>query len=194
MAKRVFFSFHYEDVENFRANVVRNHWVLKPNREICGYYDASIWEKAKTNGEAALKRLINDGLNNTSNTCVLIGSQTYERPWVRYEILKSFLKGNHIFAVHINSIKGKDGRTKPLGPNPLSYLRVKFSYDGYFVDLFELVRGHWVPYTKINGVSRHRFLNNQWNRYGHTYNLSDLYSTYDWVKNNGNQNFASWVK
>lgn len=25
MAKRVFFSFHYQDVIDFRANVVRNH-------------------------------------------------------------------------------------------------------------------------------------------------------------------------
>lgn len=29
MAKKVFFSFHYQDVVEFRANVVRKHWVLK---------------------------------------------------------------------------------------------------------------------------------------------------------------------
>ena len=29
MAKRVFFSFHYKDVVEFRANVVRKHWVVK---------------------------------------------------------------------------------------------------------------------------------------------------------------------
>lgn len=83
MAKRVFFSFHYKDVEDFRANVVRNHW-LTSDREICGDYDASIWEAAQKTGDVALKRLINAGLDTTSNTCVLIGSETYERPWVRY--------------------------------------------------------------------------------------------------------------
>ena len=29
MARRVFFSFHYQDVIDFRANVVRNHWLTK---------------------------------------------------------------------------------------------------------------------------------------------------------------------
>ena len=30
MAKRVFFSFYYLDVIDFRANVVRQHWLTKP--------------------------------------------------------------------------------------------------------------------------------------------------------------------
>ena len=45
MAKRVFFSFHYQDVIDFRANVVRNHKLTKDDH--AGYFDASIWEKAK---------------------------------------------------------------------------------------------------------------------------------------------------
>lgn len=57
MAKRVFFSFHYKDVSDFGANVVRNHWQMKPNREICGYYDASIWEAAQKQGDVALNKL-----------------------------------------------------------------------------------------------------------------------------------------
>ena len=40
MAKRVFFSFHYKDVIDFRANVVRKHWVLKDDREEAGYFVA----------------------------------------------------------------------------------------------------------------------------------------------------------
>jgi hypothetical protein len=105
MGNRVFFSFHYQDVIEFRANVVRNHWVAKPNRTAAGFYDASLWEDTKKQGKTALKRLINSGVDNTSNTCVLIGSSTYARPWVRYELLKSFKRGNHIFGVLINGIR-----------------------------------------------------------------------------------------
>ena len=75
MAKRVFFSFHYQDVIDFRANVVRNHKVTKDNN--AGYFDASIWESAKKTSELALKRLINGELENTSVTAVLIGTDTY---------------------------------------------------------------------------------------------------------------------
>ena len=80
MAKRVFFSFHYQDVIDFRANVVRNHKTTK--HESAGYFDASIWENAKKTSDLALKRLINGELQNTSVTCVLVGTHTFERRWV----------------------------------------------------------------------------------------------------------------
>ena len=60
MAKRVFFSFHYQDVIDFRANVVRNHKLTKDDN--AGYFDASIWEDAKKTSDLALKRLINSEL------------------------------------------------------------------------------------------------------------------------------------
>lgn len=137
MAKRVFFSFHYQDVIDFRANVVRKHWITKPNRSAAGFFDASLWEQAKRTSDLALKRLINSGLHGTSSTCVLIGTSTYLRPWVRYELMRSFKKGNLICGVHINSIRGRDGKTKKLGKNPLEYLGVQFSDSGKKVTLCE---------------------------------------------------------
>ena len=86
MARRCFFSFDYQDVADFRANVVRNHNVLKDGNG--GFFDASIWEEAKTKGDAALKRLIDEALENTTATAVLIGTGTHSRRWVQYEIMK----------------------------------------------------------------------------------------------------------
>src|SRR6266481_6274603 len=130
MAKRVYFGFHYQDVIDFRANVVRNHWLTKPCREAAGFLDASLWEEAQNKGDLSLKRLINSGLEGTSTTCVLIGSHTFARPLVRYEILRSFKRGNAILAVHINSTTGKNRLTKPLGPDPLQHVGVTFSDSG----------------------------------------------------------------
>lgn len=95
MAKKVFFSFHYQDVIDFRANVVRQHWVTKTNQEEAGFIDKSIWEDAQKTSSLALKRLINSELTGTSNTCVLVGTNTYQRPWVRYEIFRSIYKHSH---------------------------------------------------------------------------------------------------
>lgn len=192
MAKRVFFSFHYHDVSNFRANVVRNHWMTKPDREICGYYDASIWESARKQGDTALKRLINSGLEQTTNTCVLIGTETYSRPWVRYELLKSFKRGNHIFGVHINTIKGKDGNVKAKGPNPLEYVGVTFSDSGLTATLWEKVGGKWIEYDKIDGSASYRVEVAQKYR-GNGYNLGNFFSAYDWVSDDGYNNFSGWV-
>jgi len=86
MARRVFFSFHYDDIMN--ANIVRNSGQFKPTKET-GYYDASLWEEAQTKGDAAIRKLIDDGLRNTSVTCFLIGAQTSSRPWCKYELQKS---------------------------------------------------------------------------------------------------------
>ena len=192
MAKRVFFSFHYQDVIDFRANVVRQHWMTKPDREEAGFFDASLWESAKRIGGVAVKRLVNDGLDGTTVTCVLVGSDTYARPWVRYELLKSFRKGNSQLSVHINSIKGRDQLTKPNGPNPLRYLGVTYSHDAQTGTLWEMVNGQWVKYTEIDGSAD--FGTNVPAEYrGKGYNLAQWYAEYDWIPNDGYNNFSTWI-
>lgn len=86
MSRNVFFSFHYADIMN--ANIVRNSGQFKPTAET-GFYDASLWEEAKTQGDTAIQKLIDKGLNNTSVTCFLIGEKTHTRPWCKYELKKS---------------------------------------------------------------------------------------------------------
>ncbi|MHB9146314.1 MAG: TIR domain-containing protein [Symbiobacteriia bacterium] len=193
MAKRVFFSFHYQDVIDFRANVIRQSWMTNPDRQEAGFFDASIWETAKKTGDVALKRLINSGLDGTSVTCVLVGSQTYARPWVRYEILKSFRKGNAILAVHINTIKGRDQTTKPKGSNPLQYVGVTFSENGDTGTLWELVDGQWKQYLEIDGSASYRTGGVAEKFRGKGFNLANWYSEYDWVADDGYNNFANWL-
>ena len=86
MARKVFFSFHYADIMN--ANIVRNSGQFKLTPET-GFYDASLWERTKTQGDAAIKSLIDQGLNNTSVTCFLIGEHTHSQKWCKYELQKS---------------------------------------------------------------------------------------------------------
>lgn len=192
MAKRVFFSFHYKDVAELRANVVRNSWLTKPDRQAAGFFDASIWEDAKKQSDLALKRLINGGVDGTTNTCVLVGSETYARPWVRYEIFKSLLRGNHLLAVHINSIKGKDQLTKSLGQNPFDYLGIRFSADGKSGELIEWKEKEWVQYMKIDGKSVHD-VKAPAGYAGKSVKLKDLYKIYDWVADDGYSNFSNWL-
>jgi hypothetical protein len=117
MARRVFFSFHYErDV--WRASIVRNSWLTK-DREVAGFWDAGIWEEAKKKGDAAIKAVIDAGLKNTSVTAVLIGNQTANRQYVKYEIAQSIARGNGILGVRIEKIENSKGLVDTAGPNPL---------------------------------------------------------------------------
>lgn len=188
MAKRVFFSFHYQDVIDFRANVVRNHNVTKDDNG--GYFDASIWESAKKQGDLALKRLINCGLNNTSVTAVLIGSETYARRWVRYEIMKSIESGNKVIGIHINGIQCKNRQLKINGPNPFDYLGLQISQDGSYGTPTVWNGSQWVYYQDMD---RFKIGAQPFEKRGKNFQLSHWLTTYDWVANNGYQNFGTWV-
>jgi hypothetical protein len=103
MQRKVFFSFHYDDVT--RANVVRNSDVISRHYQTgVRFYDKSVWEEAKKQGPLAIKRMINGALSGSSVTCVLIGQETWQRLWVRYEILKSMARGNGILGVQIHDV------------------------------------------------------------------------------------------
>ena len=192
MARRVFFSFHYQDVIDFRANVVRNHWLTKPDREAAGFFDASIWETAKRTSPLAVKRLINKEVQNTTVTVVLIGSETYARRWVRYEIIKSMAKGNYTFGVHINGIKGKDGRVKVVGRNPFDFLGYRYSDDGKRLYPYEYKSGKWVRYGDLAPYPLETTAPQS--KRGKFYKLSSNRRVYNWVTNDGYKNFAKWVE
>jgi hypothetical protein len=116
MARKVFFSFHYQH-DLWRVNVVRNSGLID-GFSAAGFYDASLWEDAKRSGVDAVKRLINNGLQGTSVTAVLIGAETARRRYVTYEIERSIALGNGLLGIRINNIKDKDGRIDPPGLIP----------------------------------------------------------------------------
>jgi hypothetical protein len=124
MARRAFFSFHYER-DIWRSCIVRNSWVTKPDREDAGFWDESLWEAAKKKGDDAVQRMIDEGLKGTSVTVVLIGTETWSRKWVKYEIEKSHERENGLLGVYIHNIEGTDGRTDMKGNNPFSYVFVE---------------------------------------------------------------------
>ena len=118
MARRVFFTFHYQR-DIWRVNVVRNHWLTKANARSAGYWDHSLWEETKKKGDEAIRKMINDGLVGSSVTTILIGLKTAGRKWIDYEIKQSVERGNGIIGVYIHQIANKVGTTDKKGHNPL---------------------------------------------------------------------------
>jgi len=118
MARRAFFSFHYgRDI--WRANVVRKSWVLHTDRQSSGFFDASLWEEAKLKGDAAIKRMIDNALLNTSVSVVLIGQETSTRRYVQYEIEQSIARGNGLLGIYIHKIPDNNRNVDEQGTNPL---------------------------------------------------------------------------
>lgn len=108
MARKVFFSFHYENDIN-RVMVARNSGAFRDVQET-GFIDVAAFEKVKLQGDAAIRKWIDEQLHGTSVTVVLIGEETLNREYVQYEICQSINKGNAIIGVHICNIE--DMRTR----------------------------------------------------------------------------------
>ncbi len=121
MARRVFFSFHYE-ADSWRASIVRNHWITKPDRTSAGYLDKASWEQLYRQGDDAIKRWINKQMTGTSVTVVLIGTETYSREWVLYEIRRTWALNHGLLGIHIHNIRDALQQTAPKGPNPFDLL------------------------------------------------------------------------
>lgn len=154
MARRVFFSFHYErDV--WRAGQVRNSWVTK-DRESAGFWDSAAWEEVKKKGTDSVERWIDDQLKGTSVTVVLIGAETSERPYVGYEIKQSYNRGNGMLGIYIQNIKDVNGRTDVKGKNP---------FEAWYIE-----------------------------RGGNRIYFNNLYTTYDWINDDGRRNMGDWIE
>ena len=154
MARKVFFSFHYErDV--WRVGQIRNSWLTKPDRESAGFWDSASWESVKKQGDDAIHRWIDRNLEGTSVTVVLIGAETSTRPYVSYEIKKSYEKGNGLLGIYIHNIRNQQGYSDTRGSNPLGGLYVTKGFNK--VCLSNLYNTYdWVRIYEGGGEEKYR--------------------------------------
>lgn len=117
MARRVYFSFHFER-DIFRVNQVRNSWLMHRDRESAGFWDAAERETLLRAGERAITRWIDGQLYGTSVTVVLIGAETAIRKYVHYEIEESIRQRKGFVGIRIHGLKSVDGRSDTRGANP----------------------------------------------------------------------------
>src|SRR5262245_47840401 len=131
MARRVFFSFHYDDI--WRVNQVRHCQQIKTQSETSSFVDAAEFETIKRRGTGAVERWIDAQLDGTSTTIVLIGYGTADRPYVQYEIRKSYERGNALLGIWLDNIKDSNGQINWLrGANPFEKVKVP---GGFFGDI-----------------------------------------------------------
>jgi MTH538 TIR-like domain (DUF1863) len=130
MARRVFFSFEYEN-DVSRAMVVRNSWVTQG--EAAGFIDAAAFEQLKRQGDTAVEAWIDKQLAGTSVTVVLVGKYTCSSRWVRYEIDQSAALGHGLLGIDISKIEDLSGNTTDrCGEIPKGYpFYLWFKEDGY---------------------------------------------------------------
>lgn len=184
MARRVFFSFHFDE-DIWRVSQVRNSWVTK-DWEANTPIDKASWESVKRQGDDAVKRWINNQLDGTSVTVVLIGAYTSGRKFVNYEIQRSHELRKGLLGVRVHNLKNVNGKTSWSGTNPLDNFSVEMPSAFSSISSGLTPRASLSPFNAASGLASSPL--NQPRKC-----LSEIFKTYDWVNDDGYLNFTSWV-
>lgn len=117
--RRIFYSFHFDN-DVMRVQQIRNIGVIEGNTPA----SPNTWEEVKRSGDSAVKKWIQDNMYNRTCVVVLVGSQTAQRKWVKYEIEEGWAEGKGVLGVYIHNIKCPRNGTCAQGSNPFSQFNI----------------------------------------------------------------------
>jgi hypothetical protein len=120
MARKVFFSFHFDE-DFWRTQQVRNINALEGNP----LATPNAWEEVKRKGDAAIEKWIDDEMVGRTCAIVLVGAQTANRKWVIYEISKAWNDGRGVLGIRINKLLNNNGQASTAGANPFEKVTFK---------------------------------------------------------------------
>jgi hypothetical protein len=103
-----------------RVQQIRNIGVLEGNTPV----SPNEWETIKKSGDKAVEKWINDNMNYKSCVIVLVGEETANRPWVKYEIKKAWEIGKGLLGIYIHNINDPRTGTCRQGKNPFEQFTV----------------------------------------------------------------------
>lgn len=149
MARKVFFSFHYDDI--FLVSNIRNSWRIRPGADTQPFIDRAEWERVKRQSPDTIKRWIDSQLKGSSVTVVLVGAQTSTRPWVKYEIEESIQQKKGIIFIDLDGMKTMRGTTYRSGSNhPSAWIlrRTNRSLSSYYKTY------NWIRDDGYNNIDR----------------------------------------
>ena len=143
MARRAFYSFHYEP-DCSRAAQVRNMGVVEGNKAATD----NEWERITKGGSAAIRRWIDRELDGKSCNVVLIGENTAGRRWINYEIRQAWNSKKGVVGVYIHRLRDFDGYQSVRGKNPFEYFRLESSNN----KLSAVIKAYNPPFTNSKDV------------------------------------------
>ena len=118
--RQVFYSFHFDN-DVMRVQQIRNIGAIDDNKPV----SANDWEEVKKKGKASIEKWIDDNMSYRSCVVVLVGEETAERPWVKYEIEKAWKDGKGLLGIYIHNIKCPRNGKSNKGNNPFDQFTFK---------------------------------------------------------------------
>jgi hypothetical protein len=118
MAKKsVFYSFHFDN-DVMRVQQIRQMGVIDGDEPV----SPNDWEQLKRN--KGVEAWIQKNMAYKNAVVVLIGEETYKRPWVQYEIKKGWNDNRAVLGIHIHNLNCPNGGRCKQGTNPFNQFTV----------------------------------------------------------------------
>ena len=120
MKRQVFYSFHYKN-DVMRVSQIRNIGALEDNKPVSD----NDWEEVKSKGDNNIKKWIDDNMKYRSCVIVMVGEETANRKWVKYEIEKAWNEGKGLLGIYIHNLKDPRTGKCSQGKNPFATFTIK---------------------------------------------------------------------
>ena len=126
MPQRVFFNFDF-DRDYLRAKIVRDAWEFHGKGETLPFYDPGGFEEA-IRAAGSIQNWLDGHLRECSVLAVLVGYESYKKPWVLESVRKSIELNLGILAIDIHGICDPHAGTDVShGLCPLDLLRLSMT-------------------------------------------------------------------
>lgn len=145
MARKVFYSFHYEP-DSWRVAKIRNIGTVEGNRPAT----SNKWEEVKKGSDKAISKWIDDNMNNRTCLVVLVGKNTAKRKWIDYEIKKAWNEGKGVVGIHIHNLKDQNQKQASKGKNPFAHFEL--TVNGKKKKLSSIVKCYDPGYSRSTNV------------------------------------------
>jgi hypothetical protein len=201
--RKAYFAFRLQDI--MRVNTVRQAWCVDhPNSAaLRSFYDRSIWGANAPRDDETLKTLMRHGVECSSAVCVLIGANTWNSRWVKYEIARAVIDERGLLGEHINRLRPAERKTPDTrGYSPLHCMGVYSSSKGRFylyeklAEVLDARTGElgwaWRPYEDFKDpVPLPRYMPSI--AQGFVTPLATYTAEYDYGGGSGHENIGAWI-
>lgn len=117
--RQIFYSFHF-DKDVMRVQQIRNIGTIEGNAPV----SVNDWEQVKRGGTKAIENWIDQNMKYKNCVVVLVGEDTADREWVKYEIKKAWNDGRGLVGIHIHNLRCPRNGTGRQGKNPFDQFTI----------------------------------------------------------------------
>lgn len=120
MARSNFVSFHYQN-DHWRVQQILRMGALEKQEEL----SVQNWEAVKARGDKAVHEWIDKEMAYKNAVIVLIGSETANRKFVKYEITRAWDIKKPLLGIRIHGLEDSNGKIAVSGPDPFKQFMFK---------------------------------------------------------------------